>query len=186
MMQNELQQGQTKAQAAQREVAGAVSETGSNRRESRRNRDDSNRAGRSDDDALDAMRDGANRVDDAADVADDRRDFDAIQQRVARQGQIAQQLGGSAGAQQLALAREFEQLMRDDIAGTQAEIDEDRREAGEDRRETRDDLRELDEVDNRVRRETGNYGRRDLDDEVRDAAGELDREPRRGRGGGRR
>lgn len=55
---------------------------------------------------------------------------------------------------------EFEQLMKQSVAAIEEEISEDRREAAEDRRETRDDLREADEIDNRVRRETGNAGRR--------------------------
>jgi hypothetical protein len=46
-----------------------------------------------------------------------------------------------------------------DLATTEQEITEDHREAAEDRRETGDDVREADEVDNCLRRQTGNVGR---------------------------
>jgi hypothetical protein len=171
LMKTEVEQGGAKAEAAKREVAGSASETGSNRRESRRNRDDSNAMGRSDDDTADAVRDGVNRADDARDVADDKKDLEGIAQRVQRQQQIAQQLAGTQialdsdsgrqqASQQVSMLKEFETLMRADLAATEEEIQEDRKEAGEDRRETRDDVREADEVDNRYRRETGNAGRR--------------------------
>lgn len=171
LVQAEVGQAGAKAEAARRELAGGVSETGSNRRESRRNRDDANAFGRSDDDALDAGRDAVNRMDDTRDVADEKRDLEAAVGRAQRQQQLAQGLskqplslesaaGREQAAAQVALLNEFEQLMRQDLAATEQEIAEDRREAGEDRRETRDDLREADELDNRMRRETGNLGRR--------------------------
>jgi hypothetical protein len=167
----EAQQTAGKAEAAKREVAGSASETGSNRRESRRNRADSNSLGRSSDDEADAIRDGINRVDDARDLADDKADLGALAKLAQRQQQIAQALGpydfdlGSDtgrtdAASKLALLEEFEKLMEQDIAATQAELSEDRKEAGEDRRETRDDVREADELDNRYRRQTGDYRRR--------------------------
>jgi len=167
----EVQQGSEMAEAFKRELAGSVSETGSNRRESRRNRDDSNRLGRSNDDALDQGRDAINRVDDARDVADDKQDLEALGQRVARQQQIAGSLQGyqvdlasaagrSDAEAKIGMLSEFENLMRQGVAAVAEEIEEDRQEAAEDRRETRDDLREADEIDNRVRRETGNAGRR--------------------------
>ena len=171
LVQTEVGQAGAKAESARREVAGGMSETGSNRRESRRNRDDSDAFGRTDDDALDAGRDAMNRMDDVRDVSDEKRDLEAAVARAQRQQQLAQgltkqplSLGNAAGreqaAAQVALLKEFEQLMRQDLTATEQEIAEDRREAGEDRRETRDDLREADELDNRMRRETGNMGRR--------------------------
>jgi len=167
----EVQQGGELAEAYKRELMGSVSETGSNRRESRRNRDDSNAFGRSDDDRLDQGRDAINRVDDARDVADDKQDLEALGKRVARQQQIAGSLQGyqinmasatgrSDAEAKISLLSEFEQLMRQGVAAVEGEITEDRREAAEDRRETRDDVREADELDNKVRQETGNAGRR--------------------------
>jgi hypothetical protein len=168
---SEVEQGAAKADAAKKELTGAVSETGSNRRESRRNRDDSDAFGRTDDDESDAIRDGLNRADDVRDAADEKADLESIVKRAQRQGQIAESMAGfqvslesetgrQQASQQLAMLTEFQQLMNDDLAATEQEIAEDRGEAGEDRRETRDDLSEADELDDRYRRETGDRGRR--------------------------
>lgn len=171
VLKTEADQGGAKAEAAKKELAGAASETGSNRRESRRSRDDADTLGRTQDDQEDMARDAVNRADDARDAADDKKDLEAIVQRTKRQQEIAQTMAGyqfvldseagrNEATKRLAMLKEFDGLMRADLAATEQEIKEDKREAGEDRRETRDDLREADEIDNRVRRETGNAGRR--------------------------
>ena len=139
----EVQQGEAKVAAYQREVAQSQAEVRTEQREIRRNRRDSRRGWDRADDRRDMIRDRNDRRDDQRDVRDDQQDRASAIARVNRQRTIVQTINTPAAiGKRRNLIQEFLQLMQADITDTRRELNEDYAEQQEDRRETRDDIRE--------------------------------------------
>jgi len=152
-MQREIEQSERKIAQDQREVGQSRNEAAGSQREVNRSKVDRKTPDRDMGDGRDVRDDRRDKRDDQRDSADDRKDLEQQIARTNRQKEIGAALQAFTFSLEpsmrekamatIALLREFETTMEQDIAATKAEIQEDKRESMEDSRERKEDRREV-------------------------------------------